>query len=234
MSLRIQVLLLLMFLFISTSGNAAECIKGTRTCLKISRINVPSVPRHGQTLGQTRFVLYSEPGGEELLNKVFDDNWFCISFIKNTNTYVVGGIYESGAWLPLQSIQYLRENGRSFEPSAFDRLGYLALTMVTSPSGRYIVFIGGQDRADALYVLDIERDIVKKLGPAPSPPPNELARDMCKGKPFKWGTCWGDGYVEMDTGILRFKSEDVLEVSYGKDRPSARAKIRRVRRFKLG
>jgi hypothetical protein len=224
-----------MFSLISTSGNAAECIKGTRTCLKISRINVPRILRHEQSIGQTKFVLYSESGGEELLSKVYEGNWFCISFNKNTNTYVIGGIYEIGAWLPLKSIQYLRENGASFEPSAFDRLGYLALTMVTSPSGRYIVFIGGQDRADALYVLDIERDVVKKLGPAPSPPPRENAEFICsKDEPFKWGTCWGDGYVEMDTGILRFKSEDVLEVSYGKDRSSARAKIRRVRRFKLG
>lgn len=234
MSLRIHVFFLLMFLLISTSGNAADCAKGTRTSLRISRINVPSFPRHGYSLGQTRFVLCSEPGGEELLSKVYEGNWFCIGFNRNTKTYVVGGILERGAWLPLWSIQYLREDGGSFEPSAFDRLGYLAMTTVTSPSGRYIVFIGGQNTTGTLYVLDTERDVVKELGSAPAPPPSALARDICKGEPFAWGTCWGDGYVEMDPGIMRFRSEDVLEVSYGNDGPDGRAKKRRVRRFKLG
>ena len=234
MRLSIRVFVLLMFLFISTSGNAAECVKGTRTCLKISRINVPRILRHDQSIGQTKLVLCSVPGDKELLSKVYEGNWFCICFNKNTKTYVVGDISEIGAWLPLRSIQYLRENGSSFETSAFDRLGYLAMTMVTSPSGRYIAFIGGQDTTGTLYVLDIKRDVIKKLSPAPTPPPNESTRAICsKDEPFEWGTCWGDGYVEMDPGIICFKSEDVLEVSYGDDSPSARAKIRRVRRFKL-
>jgi hypothetical protein len=234
MSLRIHVFVLVMFSLISTSGSAAECAKGTLTSLRISQINVPSLLRHGQTVGQTKFVLCSEPGGEELLSKVYEGNWFCIGFNRKSKTYVVGGIFERGAWLPLGSIQYLREDGSSFKPSAFDRLGYLAMTVASSPSGRYIAFIGGQNTAGALYVLDIERDVVKELGPAPAPPPKALARDICNGEPFEWGTCWGDGYVEMDTGIIRFKSEDVLEVSYGDDSPRARAKKRRVRRFKLG
>jgi len=84
-----------------------------------------------------------------------------------------------------------------------------------------------------LYVLDIERDVVKELGPAPAPPPNALARDICKGEPFEWGTCWGDRYVEMDVGIISFKPDDVLEVSYGDDSLRARAKKRLIRRFKF-
>ena len=232
--LRIHVFVLLMCSLIYTAGHAAECAKGTRTSLQISQVNVPFLPRHGQIVGQTRFVLCSEPGGEELLSKVDEGNWFCIGFNRNTKTYVVGGILERGAWLPLGSIRYLREDGSFFEPSAFDRLGYLAMTVVTSPSGRYIVFIGGQNTAGTLYVLDIERDVVRELGPAPAPPSNVLARDTCKDEPFEWGTCWGDGYVEMDLGIIQFKSENALEVSYGDDSPDGRAKIRRVRRFKLG
>ncbi len=234
MTLRIHLFVLLIFSLIATSGNAAECAKGTRTSLQISRINVPFLPRHGQTIGQTSLVLRSEPGGEILLSKEYEGNWFCIGYNRNIKTYVVGGILERGAWLPLGSIQYLREDGSSFEPSAFDRLGYLAMTVVTSPSGRYIVFIGGQNTTCTLCVLDIERDLVKELGQAPAPPPNALARDTCTGEPFEWGTCWGDGYVEMDTGIIRFKSEDVLEVGYGDDSPHGRAKKRQVKRFKLG
>ena len=108
------------------------------------------------------------------------------------------------------------------------------MTMVTSPGGRYLVFIGGPNTTGTLYVLDIERDVIEELGPGPAPPPNALVRDTCKDEPFEWGTCWGDGYVEMDLGIIRFKSEDVLEVSYGDDSPDGRAKICRFRRFKLG
>ena len=73
-----------MFSLISTSGNAAECAKGTLTSLRISQINVPSLLRHGQTVGQTKFVLCSEPGGEELLSKVYEGNWFCIGFNRNS------------------------------------------------------------------------------------------------------------------------------------------------------
>ncbi len=235
MSLAIHVFVLLMFSLISTSVNAAECSTGTRTRLWNSQINIPFIPRHGQTLGQTRFVLYAEPGGEELLSKVYEGNWFCISFNRNTKTYVVGGILERGALLPLESIQYLREDRTFFEPSAFDRLGFHAMTTAASPGGRYIVFIGGQNTIGALYVLDIERDVVRKLGRAPAPPPQSdaFAKDACKDEPFEWGTCWGDGYVEMDPGIIRFTAEDVLEVSYGDDSPEGRAKKRLIRRFRL-
>lgn len=234
MSLSIHVFVLAMFLLVSTTGNAAECAKGTRTNLQITRINVPSFIRHGQNIGQTKLVLSSEPGGEELLSEVHEGNWFCIAFNKDTGTYIVGGIFERGAWLPLGSIKYLREEGSSFDPSAFDRLGYLAMTVIASPGARYIVFIGGQKTTGTLYVLDSERDVVKELGPAPAPPTNVLTRGICKSEPYEWGTCWGDGYVEMDTGIIRFKSEHVLEVSYGDDKPLARAKKRWIRRFKLG
>ena len=233
MSSRIHIFILLMFPFISTSGNSADWIKGTQTCLQISQLNAPLVPVHGQSIGQTRFVLRSEPGGEELFSKECEGNWFCIGFNPTSKTYIIGGIFERGAWLPLGSIQYLRENGSSFEPSAFDRLGYLAMTMITSPDSRYLVFIGGQNTSGTLYVLDSELDMIKELGSAPAPPPNPLLKDICNSEPFEWGTCWADRYIEMDPAIIRFMSEDVLEVSYGDDLPLARARKRWVRIFKL-
>ena len=72
------------------------------------------------------------------------------------------------------------------------------------------------------------------MGPAPVPPPSKLAGNICSGEPFEWGTCWGDGCVEMDAGIIGFKSEDVLEVSYGDDGPHGGAKKRRLLLFRLG
>jgi len=234
MKLRLHLLVLLVFSLFSASGHAADCAKGTRSSLQLSRVNVPFVPRHGQSLGKTSLVLRSEPGGEVLLSEEYEGNWICIGFNRTNKTYIMGGILERGAWLPLCSIQYLREDKNSLEPSVFDRLGYFAMTVITSPGCRYIVFIGGRSTTGTLHVIDIERDEVKELGPAPAPPPNAFARDICNGEPFEWGTCWADGYVEMDAGIIRFKSGDVLEVSYGNDSPHRRGEKRRVQRFKLG
>jgi hypothetical protein len=234
MTLRILLFILLILSLVGTPGNAAECTRGTRTSLQFTRIDVPLIPRHGKTLGRTSLVLRSEPGGEILLDKEVEGNWFCVGFNRRSKTYIVGGMLERGAWLPLCSMQYLREDGSSLEPSAFDRLGYLAMTALASPGGRYIAFIGGRNTTGTLCVLDTERDLVRKLGQAPAPPHNAFESDTCSGEPFRWGTCWGDGYVEMDAGIVRFKSEHVLEVSYGDDSPHGRAKKRRVKRFTLG
>ena len=230
--LKMGIFILLVLSLVSMSGNAAEC-KGTGSSLRASRINVPPVLLHGRSVGQTKLVLSSEPGGKELLSNVYEGNWFCIGFNRQAKMYVVGGILERGAWLPLGSIKYLREDGSPFASSAFDRLGYLAMTAVASPGGRYIVFVGGRNTTGTLHVLDSEQDTVRELGPAPAPPPNEGSGDTCRDEPYDWGTCWADGYVEMDAGIIRFKAENVLEVSYGDDRPPARAKKRRVRTFTL-
>jgi hypothetical protein len=167
------------------------------------------------------------------LSTELEGKWFCFGYNATKKIYVVGGIIQKGASLPLASIRYLPEDGREITPSAFDRAGYHALSTVSSPSGRYIVFIGGKLTTDGLYVLDVERNRVRKLGSAPLPPPNAYLNDICSGKPFEWGGCWADRYLELDNGIIGFKSEKELEVTYGKDSPSARAKKRRTARFRL-
>jgi hypothetical protein len=155
-----------------------------------------------------------------------------LGFNKTTHTYLIGGVFQIGAWLPLGYIQYLREEKNVFEPSAFDRLGYLAQATVISPKGRYIAFIGGQQSTGKLYVLDTQTNTIKSLGAALAPP--SLANDAFSSEePFEWGTGWADGYVNIETSILRFISENVLQVSYGKDTPHARAKKRQIRTFNL-
>lgn len=104
MRLRVHLLILLVFSLFSASGHAADCAKGTRSSLQLSRVNVSFVPRHGQSLGKTSLVLRSEPGGEILLSKEYEGNWICIGFNKTNKTYIMGGILERGAWLPLCSI----------------------------------------------------------------------------------------------------------------------------------
>ncbi len=231
--LRMYLAFIFFFTAIASTCYAAECAKGARTSLQSTFINIPAIPRLDQSIGRTKFVLHSEPHGEILSSTEFDGRWFCFGYNAKTHCYIIGGIFQKGAWLPLGSIQYFAEDGSSFKPSAFDRSGYIALSAATSPSGRYLVFIGGIDSSDGLYVLDTKRDVIKKLGRAPSPPPDALVSDICQGEPFEWGGCCADGYLEMDSSILRFKSESELEVSYGKDGPSARAKKRHIRKFSL-
>lgn len=233
--LRTYFAFIFFFATIASTCDAAECVKGTYTSLQYSFVaeHTPTnLPRLDQSIGKTRFVLQSEPQGEALLTSEFEGWWSCFGYNAKTHVYVIGGVFQRGAWLPLGSIEYLAEDG-SFKPSAFDRQDYIALSAVTSPAGRYIVFIGGGERSDDLYVLDTERDVIKKLGRAPSPPPNAEASDTCWNDPFEWGSCWVDGYREMDAGIIRFTSETELEVSYGKDGPTQRAKKRRVQRYRL-
>ena len=229
----VHLAFIVLCMMITSTGNAEECAKGSRTSLQYTMVDVPAIPHHDQSIGRTRFVLRSYPDGETLSTKEFDGQWFCFGYNSITHIYIIGGISQKGAWLPLRSIQYLAEEGGSLKPSAFDRLDYLALSAVTSPAGRYIVFIGGRISIEGLFVLDTKRDVVKKLGRAPLPPPDAPLSDMCQHEPFEWGSCWADGYREMDAGIIRFTSETDLEVSYGEDEPTARAKKRSIRRFRL-
>ena len=228
----ITLLVSCLILCLSTTVHAAQCGNGTRTSLQSERINVPRILRHDQPIGQTRLVLRTEPGGKILWSDDYEGIWFCIGFNKDIKAYVVGGIFEVGAWLPMWAIRYLPENGKSLKPAAFDRSRYLALRVIPSPHIKYIVFIGGIEwDVGHLQVLDVEHDTITTLGPAPAPPPSDFCSEE---EPFDWGGCFGDAYQDMEPGIIRFVSEDVLEVSYGADTRKSRAKKRKLRRFKLG
>ena len=228
MCFKILSMLIFIPLFINSSF-CAECPKGAQTQLHYKLINVPHLNRLNESIGQTQFVL-KDLNGAILLSKTVEGRWFCLGFNKTTNTYLIGGVFQTGAWLPLASIQYLGEAKKSFEPSAFDRLAYIANAAVVSPKGRYIAFIGGQQTTGKLYILDTQTDTIKSLGNAPAPPP--LDNDAFSSEePFEWGTGWADAYVEIEAHILYFKSETILQVSYGKDTAHARAKKRQIRLF---
>lgn len=205
---------------------------GEVTHLEVSQVNVPTLPRHGESIGQTRIILKDVKNGAVLFDDTLEGHWFVLGFNKVTRTYLLGGIYERGAWLPLASILYLPEPTRTLVASAFNRSHYLAMTTQVSTDHRYIIFIGGEMTSGEVFVLDTQRDTLKKLGVAPAPPPSTL-QQVCEGQPFEWGTCWADGYVDMDSGIIRFISPHEVEISYGKDTAMQRAKHRRLRRFKL-
>lgn len=215
------------------AGNAAEC-GGSRTRLEIQRMDVPPVLRHDQPIGRSRLVLRDAASGKTVFSGDFEGHWFCIGFNKTAHRYVLGGVFERGAWLPLSAIGYLREDGGAVEPSAFTRQDYLAMASQADENNRYIAFIGGNLVVDGLYVMDVEKDTVRKLGAAPAPPPLPAdSIEICRGERFGWGECGADGYKALDEGVVRFRPGNVLEVSYGRDNARTRAKKRHVRRFEL-
>ncbi len=227
-----KVRLILFGLLAVTISHAKECPKSTQTQLQYFSLNTPSITHLDQSIGQTQFILKSNADGATRFSQIYEGRWFCLGFNQARKIYLLGGIFQIGAWLPLRSIQYLHETTDTVTASIFERQGYLANAAIVSPKGRYIVFIGGQQTTGELYVLDTQTDSIKKLGPAPAPPP--LAIDSFSSEePFEWGTGWADGYVEIEQNILQFKTEHILQVSYGKDTPRARAKKRRIQVFKL-
>lgn len=226
-----NIWLILCSMLVATIGHAEQCSKGFQTQLQYFSLNTPRIFRLDQSIGQTQFILKSDSDGKNRFSQTYEGRWFCLGFNQATKNYLLGGVFQIGAWLPLGSIQYLHETTGIVTPSIFERQGYLANAAIVSPKGRYIAFIGGQQTSGQLYLLDTQTDTIKKLGPAPAPPP--VSESFSSEEPFEWGAGWADGYVVMEPDILNFKTEQILQVSYGKDTRQARAQKRRIQLFKL-
>lgn len=181
-----KVWFILYGLLTATIRLAEECPKSTQTRLQYRLINTPAITRLDQSIGQTRFILKSDADGATRFAQIYEGRRFCLGFNQVTKNYLLGGIFQIGAWLPLGSIQYLHETTHTVTASIFERQGYLANAAIVSPNGRYIAFIGGQQSTGQLYLLDTQTDTIKKLGPAPAPPP--VTDSFSSEEPFEWGT----------------------------------------------
>jgi len=191
-------------------------------------------PRHDTDYGAT--VIEFEPhtpGPHQLIEK--EGLWQVISYVEAANAYLIGGLYEQGAWLPLDALVYVDDASGAWRNSQVDGSRWMAMAAVAAPGGRYVAFIA-DPRGDGfeLEVLDALNDKLVRAGTAPSPPP--FARE-------EWGSCshggrfqWGDpvdGFVEMDPNIMTFPDEQTLVVSYGKDSCRHRSLKRRLQRWVL-
>jgi hypothetical protein len=206
------------------------CPAGTRTTMAIEVVSRPEFPRHDQNIGGDRVVVRARDGQVVFSRAVDDGHLLCLGFADSPpGRYLVGVIGEVGAWLVLRSVLYLGEDGSALRPSAFSDGGFLALAAIASPHGRFVAFIGGKDQVDGLYVLDVARNQVRRLGAPPAPPPLDFECD----DRFGWGTCWADGYTAIEPAVLRFENDQTLVATYGRDTHRARAKQRRTKRFKL-
>jgi hypothetical protein len=211
----------------------APCSRGERSTLEVRAQLAPSPPRlHGP--GPRTVLVLRGTDGVPLRTETWDGAWRCLTPSPGARGHVVGGVAPRGAWRPLASVLFVPADGSPAVPSAFDRGRYQALAALVSPEGRQMAFVGGVASVDGLYLLDLRRDTVRRLGPAPAPPATPEARAVCGGESFGWGGCWADGLVELEPSVLRFASEALLEVSTGADGPQGRARARKVTRYRVG
>jgi hypothetical protein len=217
----------------SAASATSPCTRGASTTLELEVTPPPGPPRHDGPGATTRIVLRRQADGSVLASDEQVGSWRCLGRPVGKRGYVLGIVRQRAGWSPLGSIVYLPEDAGAIVPSAFVRGRYLALAVAASPSGRHVVFVGGKGEVDGLYALDVERDEVRKLGPAPAPPPSPSLRKLCGKQPLGWGACWADGLVELEKKVLRFEPADVLVATYGKDTQAGRARARRTRRFNL-
>jgi hypothetical protein len=213
------------------AGVGAPCATGARTTLNVEVLERPTIPRHDESIGRERLVLRARDGKTLFSDETRDGRWMCLGFDRAKGRYLVGGYQEEGTWLVLAPVTYLAEDGTKLEESEFSRKEYMAMASLTSPSGRYVAFVGGVGVIDGLYVLDTEADTIRRVGKAPAPPP--LGDDFTCDETFRWGSCWVGAYAPLEPEVLRFDGDDTLVVTYGHDTHRRRAPTRTTQRIKL-
>lgn len=114
----------------------------------------------------------------------------------------------------------------------------MVFAAVPSPRGRFVALVADiRDGGFKLTALDTVTDTLVPVGKAPAPPPIQqddldVCEDVRNGRTFIWGDLI-DGFVEMDAGIITFRNEETLAVSYGPDGCRRRSRQRQVRQWNL-
>jgi hypothetical protein len=215
----VKALLVFALLFLCSTVRAEDerCPRGARTTLTIEKRERPEILRPDEAIGGDQLILRA--GKRELMHTVSHDfYWMCLAYSKKRG-HLVGSRADMDGALVLRTIGYLAEDSEQIEASAFTRERFHAYSVLPSRDGRWVAFIGGRDDL-ALYVLDTTHDRIRKLGPAPAPPPKFHCAD--------WSCV--NGQIEL-TG-WRFQN-DALVVHYGDGRAVQRRPKRSLRRFRL-
>jgi hypothetical protein len=165
----------------------------------------------------------------------------CLAYSRTRHAYVLGVVGAMAAWRPLLDVLYLNERSGTLNASkavpewAENKGSWCAFTASASEDGRFIVFVSEYDSRVRLEVLDTDSDCLLRIGRPPLPPPSTWAQEnVTKPYDFTWGAAEAgtDGFIGMDPGVLVWRSH-VLEVSYGEDSPSKRARTRTTKRWQM-
>jgi hypothetical protein len=79
----------------------------------------------------------------KLLSAELPGRWTLLGYNEQTKTYVLGGLFEIGAWLPVREIQYLTVDEPKLRPAKINEDDeWYALGTRTSPDGRLVAFVG--------------------------------------------------------------------------------------------
>jgi hypothetical protein len=212
----------------AASSRIVLCPPGVHTQLEIRTLERPERPVHDGSLGRDQLFARDAHGAELGEVEHAGAPLRCLGYVPARALHLVGQRAQRGIWIVLAELAYITDTGLEREPTAFARDDFFALSSRTSPSGRYVAFVGGRGTNIAgLFVLDTHRDTVERVADPPLPPPR--ADGFTCDEPFGWGSCWADDYVELEPNILEFEGETRLLVSYGADTPIARARKRRVK-----
>ncbi|MBI5489415.1 MAG: hypothetical protein HY905_18930 [Deltaproteobacteria bacterium] len=199
------------------------------------RSGLVEAPQHDGSFGKTRFELEATDGSDRPpWRRDLEGQWTVLGYSPVRHAYVLGGQFEKGAWLPLDDLRYLKERTGSLLPSRLSGREWIALAAIPSPTLRYVALIARVDGQPQfrLHVLDLEKDEIAEVGPAPAPPPTDFKCDP-PPQPHQWGD-EVDGLVEMDAGIIVFSADERrLTASYGDDTCAARSAQRTTREWNL-
>ena len=204
---------------------------------RVSRLETRALraPRHAGDPGATRIELEAIAPGSAT-DHVWEKAgvWRRLAYVEDTGVYLLAGLFERGAWLPIDVLGYVDERTGAWRDSHVQGTRWMAMAAVAGPRGRYVGFVAdaGGDAGFELEVLDTRDDVLVRAGEAPSPPPAGSC-EPGEEEFFGWGTPPADGYVDLDPGILVFADERTLVATYGRDRCAGRAAKRREQRWDL-
>ena len=214
------------------------CATGSSTLLELGGLSRST--RHNGNDGEAHFVLKRKTNGYALWKDEFVGEGICFGFNAHMRKYVVGSRKEHGIGVRLTNVFYINEVTQMRQVSVFNKRKIEAFAAVPSPDLNYVVFIAIDHNEMGLFVLDVERNALRKLGEAPLPPPLttkelEYARENPNSLDCQWGwmASFRDGYMELDSGIIVFVENDLLKVSYGNDTAYQRAKDRNIMSWNL-
>jgi len=205
------------------------------------KIKTLSPGRHDGPPGQSLIELIRRKDMSKLISEEMPGRWTLLGYNEQTKTYVLGGLFEIGAWLPVREIQYLAEAEKpKFRPAKINtEEDWYALGTRTSPDGRFVAFVGRDQKHQnmSLFLLDTTKDSHAYLGKPPHAAPQDPP-DMSPGSEeqyWDWGGFCCDGHFVMDSRAVWFEGPDVLKVDYGFDpaKTAGAPQRKRIKTWKL-